>query len=177
MRGWMLAAVGATLLAGAARAQSFGADGGPVQQTQGTAPPVQPPPFPGPGVTPFPGALPGGMDRPQLPATLADARPPSASALRLNPQMIGDFRPRAFLIRTLPPATRNARPRTTRIPIFSGGAFKIADNESPRPVDRLFATYNYYNNVNTFGGRDFDVHREVFGFEKTFLDGNASFGM
>src|SRR5262249_53272856 len=30
---------------------------------------------------------------------------------------------------------------------------------------------------NTFGGRDFDVHREVFGFEKTFLNGDASFGM
>jgi hypothetical protein len=57
------------------------------------------------------------------------------------------------------------------------GGFKIADNESPRPTDRVFVTYNYYNSLTTFGGPTFDLHREMIGFEKTFFDGNASIGM
>src|SRR5262249_47653896 len=96
---------------------------------------------------------------------------------RINPHMIGDPLARGYAIRVQRPATGNARPRTTRQPIVSGGAFRIAENESPRPVDRVFATYNYFGNANTFGGRDFDLHREVFGFEKTFLGGDASFGL
>lgn len=54
------------------------------------------------------------------------------------------------------------------------GAYKITENESPRPLDRVFATYHYYNEL---VGSSVDLHREVVGFEKTFLDGNASFGM
>src|SRR5262249_8824910 len=45
---------------------------------------------------------------------------------------------------------------------------------------RVFATYNYYNNINPSfraGGPQTDVHREVIGFERTFLDGDASFGV
>lgn len=53
---------------------------------------------------------------------------------------------------------------------YDFGAFKIAENESPRPVDRVFVTYNYFNNVS-------DSSRTVIGFEKTFLDGQASVGM
>jgi hypothetical protein len=39
---------------------------------------------------------------------------------------------------------------TTRIPemVNSGrGAFKIAENESPQPQDRVFLNYNYYNDA------------------------------
>ncbi|MBY0232862.1 MAG: hypothetical protein K2W96_26570, partial [Gemmataceae bacterium] len=63
-------------------------------------------------------------------------------------------------------------------PLVNAGAFKIAENESPRPIDRVFLTYNYFDDVNTFGSRrgDLDVHRQVIGFERTFLDGDASFG-
>jgi hypothetical protein len=62
------------------------------------------------------------------------------------------------------------------------GSFKIADNESPRPQDRVFGIYNYFDNVNgslnrNIGLAQTDVHREVIGFEKTFLDGNASIGL
>jgi hypothetical protein len=58
-------------------------------------------------------------------------------------------------------------------------SFKIAENESPRPVDRVFVTYNYYNDVDVFGfaSKRTDLHREMLGFEKTFLDGNASVGL
>lgn len=173
MRGWMLAAVGASLIAGAARAESVGAGAGPVWLTQGTAPLPPPPRFAPPGPVPM---FPENLQRPTLPPT-AEPRPVSGAALRPSPHMIGDPFGRGNAIRIQRAATANARARVTRTPIASGGAFRIAENESPRPVDRLFATYNYFNNVNTFGGRDFDAHREVFGFEKTFLDGDASFGM
>jgi len=56
------------------------------------------------------------------------------------------------------------------------GAFKIAENESPRPQDRLYLNYNFYNNVKrdlTTGTED--VHRETIGVEKTVL-GDASIG-
>jgi hypothetical protein len=59
---------------------------------------------------------------------------------------------------------------------LSGGAFKIADNESPRPVDRLFATYQYFNDVLARPSKA-DLHQEVFGFEKVLLDGYASVGL
>jgi hypothetical protein len=65
--------------------------------------------------------------------------------------------------------------------LISRGAFKITENESPRPQDRVFLFYNYFNNV---GGQfkgpgvgQLDVHRETAGFEKTFLNGEASIGM
>jgi hypothetical protein len=69
--------------------------------------------------------------------------------------------------------------RVALIPQVGRGAFKIAENESPRPTDRFFATYNYFNGVGSGipGIPTFDTHREVFGFEKTFLDGDASVGM
>jgi hypothetical protein len=91
-----------------------------------------------------------------------------------------------------------------------GAGFKIGDNESPRPMDRLFFTYNGYFSVpvspgvpgataaiapftisepfldTTISGtatrpaiaaRSIDVHRWMFGFEKTLLDGDASVGL
>jgi hypothetical protein len=61
------------------------------------------------------------------------------------------------------------------------GAFKISDNESPAPRDRVFATYDYFNGLNAGfrvpGIPGTDLHREVIGFEKTFLKGDASVGM
>src|SRR5207247_1099521 len=90
-----------------------------------------------------------------------------------------------------------------RVPVASQGAFKICENESPRPTDRVFFTYNFYSDatgapsglgvprtdtVTNPNGTvtstpvpavtiKLDAHREIFGFEKTFLDGNASIGM
>ena len=56
--------------------------------------------------------------------------------------------------------------------------FKIAENQSPFPQDRVFFTFNYFNNVNANLDRYFDspinnlsVYRYIFGFEKTFNDG------
>ncbi len=63
-------------------------------------------------------------------------------------------------------------------------ALKISENQSPLPQDRLIFGFNYFDNVNgpvngRFGApvRGIEVYRYVFGFEKTFLDGNASIGV
>ena len=56
----------------------------------------------------------------------------------------------------------------------------ITDNDNPRPQDRVYGGYNFYDNI---GGRlnpglgGVDLQRQMVGFEKTFLDGDASFGM
>jgi hypothetical protein len=65
---------------------------------------------------------------------------------------------------------------SNRVPVTSFGAFKISDNESAAPVDRAFLTYNYYD-VDGFHGNSGSLNREGFGFEKTFFDGLASFGV
>ena len=82
------------------------------------------------------------------------------------------------------PITRTVRApvtRTVRLPSVSRyNGIKITDNDGPRPTDRLYAGYNFYSNVNPGlnpGLGAVDVHRETMGFEKTFWDGDASFGM
>ena len=76
---------------------------------------------------------------------------------------------------------REAVTREIRVPVVSRyNGIKISENDGPRPVDRIYAGYNYYNGVNGFqnpGLGSVDLHRQTAGFEKTFLDGDASFGM
>jgi hypothetical protein len=62
--------------------------------------------------------------------------------------------------------------------------FKIADNMSPRPQDRVFFTFDFFNDLNgavnqRLGNQvtNIQVYRYIFGFEKTFLDGTASIGI
>jgi hypothetical protein len=63
-------------------------------------------------------------------------------------------------------------------------ATKFSDNQSPIPQDRVFANFNYFNNVNYAINQRFqapvhgiEVYRYLLGFEKTFLGGNASIGI
>jgi hypothetical protein len=95
-------------------------------------------------------------------------------------------------------------PVVARVVFPFHGDFKIAENESPRPEDRVFVNYNFYSDTTgpgtffsvprqdttttTINGNPatvttltpgvapprVDVHREVVGFEKTFLGGDAS---
>ena len=51
------------------------------------------------------------------------------------------------------------------------GSFKIGENGSPRPQDRVSISYNYYGNVLN---QEIQVHRETISVEKTFLDQKAS---
>jgi hypothetical protein len=105
---------------------------------------------------------------------------------------------------TVTTTTTGAVNLLVHVPIH--GAAKVGENTSPRPQDRVFGAYNFYNdlrgpvagatvpvrNVQTTtvdtgiaivtttstsfipGTPYVDLHREVFGFEKTFLDGRAS---
>jgi hypothetical protein len=96
---------------------------------------------------------------------------------------------------------------TVRVVVPFAGGFKVAENESPDPGDRVFLTYNFYSDVTgpstpaslahvdtmatTIGGNPatvstfvpgvpppaVDVHRENVGFEKSFLGGAGSFGL
>jgi len=105
----------------------------------------------------------------------------------------------------LPPVTtvvESIEELTAQVPILSRGPFKIGENERPMPEDRVFLTYNYFQGVpgpkfqtpppvtslnggvptttQTFipsQGEDYYVNRGVIGFETSFLDGMASFGM
>jgi hypothetical protein len=65
---------------------------------------------------------------------------------------------------------------TARIPLYSRSAYAISDNESPRPQDRLFFNFNYFNDV-TGGPKSLDINRETFGVEKALFDGQASIGL
>jgi hypothetical protein len=73
------------------------------------------------------------------------------------------------------PQTANC---TAPIPVVGRGAFKVSENESPVPRDRVFATYDYFSNLNAgfrFPGiSQTNLNREIIGFEKTFLDKLAS---
>jgi len=95
--------------------------------------------------------------------------------------------------------------RTFLVPVPNHGAFKVGENASPIPIDRVYFSYNYFNAIRhpsaqngpttttqttrnriqnitidttvttVIPGAPFvDLHREVLGFEKTFLDGRAS---
>jgi hypothetical protein len=62
--------------------------------------------------------------------------------------------------------------------------FKITEDESPAPQDRVYFDFNYYDNVgaalNRFYGINLhgvDVYRDTFGVEKTFLNGDFSAGL
>ncbi|MBI1831565.1 MAG: hypothetical protein HYR84_08970 [Planctomycetes bacterium] len=114
--------------------------------------------------------------------SFASAQEPTPLAAWTKPEPGCDAKPRCFtptMFGDLLPyidqdnfTDGTSKRRLVAIPV-SYGAFKIAENESVRPQDRVFGSYNYYNNVLGIA----DVHREIVGFEKTFLNGNASIGL
>jgi hypothetical protein len=58
---------------------------------------------------------------------------------------------------------------------------KITENESPVPTTRAYINYNYFNNafhsLGTSDAGQINANQVLFGFERCFMDGNASFGM
>jgi hypothetical protein len=114
------------------------------------------------------------------------ATPPPAggeSAGTALPQMIGDLGITGTSLKLVTTTSAVAGNKTVtrtvalHVPITARGAIKISENESPLPQDRVFITYNYFADVSTPGISPFQVHRQTAGFEKAFLDGDASFGM
>ncbi|MBM4076186.1 MAG: hypothetical protein FJ267_11120 [Planctomycetes bacterium] len=55
----------------------------------------------------------------------------------------------------------------------SVGVMKLAENTSPLPRDRVFSSFNYFDNVNLVPG-GMSVYRFTPGFEKTFFNGQSS---
>ena len=63
-----------------------------------------------------------------------------------------------------------------------GSGWKAVDNESPRPQDRIYYTFNYYNDVGRavnapVGGPAFQGYRHIIGLEKTLFSDNISVGL
>jgi hypothetical protein len=151
-----------------------------------------------PGLTPgTPGADQQQGAASQPPSTDAFAQAPPAGgegAQTALPNMIGDLgisgSTLQFITSTRTVTTTSgfgvSRTVTTRqittrtpvhVPIVSRGLFKISEDESPRPQDRVFIDYNYFADVSLPGSPQSQVHFETFGFEKTLFDGAASFGI
>ena len=83
-----------------------------------------------------------------------------------------------------PPGTvfaGNLRDAVSRVPLFTRGAFKITENDTPRPTTRAYLTYNFYDQIlNTTSGPGtprVTLHQEVFGYEKAFADRQFSVGI
>ena len=114
-----------------------------------------------------------------------------------NPQMLGDQSP--FSIKQVvpraavpglpkpfpppfPPPPPSPRLATSLVPSVRG--FKIAENQSPQPQDRVFFTFNYFTDLNGPVNRRFEspvnnirAYRYIGGFEKTYDEGRGSFGL
>lgn len=93
-----------------------------------------------------------------------------------------DGQPQRFTV-TVPVFSNVAVPnvREALVPVpgrYSG--ITITDNDSPRPTDRVYFNYGYYDGIGAQlnpGVGNITQNRPMIGFEKTFLDKNASFGM
>jgi hypothetical protein len=100
--------------------------------------------------------------------------------------MIGDLSPLSSHAQAVsppgPPPPPGARGGSPIYPSVRN--FKISENQSPRPQDRVFFNFNYYNNMNdTINRRDLSPVTQMkayvynFGFEKTFNNGMGSVGI
>lgn len=122
-------------------------------------------------------AAPAGECEPECEPSCPEDCGDKCEPVKYAPTMFGDF----LTVRLVPapvvsPTEVQAVPGSNAFAIpVARGAFKVAENESPRPQNRLFGSYNYYDEVRgpIFIG---SVHREVIGFEKTLFEGAASVG-
>lgn len=136
----------------------------------------------------------GGSSRP-VPVDRPADEPLPLDGFSTIPVMIGDQSPASLLTGMAlrrsalpgqpptPPSPFARMPRSTALVPWSRG-FKIAENQSPMPQDRVFYSFNYFNNMNGDVNRrlgspitDMQVYRQLLGIEKTFWRGNASVGL
>lgn len=85
---------------------------------------------------------------------------------------------------TVPGAPPNRQPIQGAALLPSIRQFKVAEMESPKPLDRVYFTFHYFNDVNGAINKRLDasvsgmnIYREVLGLEKTFLNQRASIGL
>ena len=79
-----------------------------------------------------------------------------------------EFNPTPTVMTALPGGTLASAPGD------NVGRIKLAENTSPIPRDRVYVNYSYFDSA-SITPRGASVNRVTPGFEKTFLDGNASF--
>ena len=115
---------------------------------------------------------PGAPARPQDELFRAAAPP---APLNPNAPVTGLFPPPGA---TFDPSLAAA---VSQIPQIVRGAFKVTENESPRPRTRAYLSYYFYDQVgNPYGDPRIPritLHQQVFGYEQAFLGGNASIGI
>jgi hypothetical protein len=147
----------------------------PCPQTPGEAAPGAPTP----GVpTPAP-AAPGPGQAPSAPQPAPQANEPSNNALASSlgaaeapaaaaPNMMGDAGGLSALVEIAPG-------RYATSPLAGGArSFKISENDSPLPQDRVFFDYNHFQNGIQLGSGFANLDQFTFGVEKTLLEGLAS---
>jgi hypothetical protein len=152
----------------------------------------QPAPCPFPETAPPPAIQPAPVvPTPPTPAAPEAAQPPSTDLTSLDqrfagtggetvsvPNMIGDL-----LLITSSSSSRYGPQAQTNV-IGRASTFKIANDQNAAPQDRVFFNFDYFNDVNHAvnfrNGVDIgkiDIYTYTWGFEKTFLDRNASIGL
>jgi hypothetical protein len=100
------------------------------------------------------------------------------------PNMFGDtLTPQVTFLTSRGPGQATEPIAAFTAPLGGGGSYNIAENNTSVPTDRVYFVYNgFFNaasNTVAFGPngpiqQSVDLHRYLVGFEKTFLDGNAS---
>ena len=168
----------------------------PIQSPPGQATPAPTQTTPAPGQT-APSTLPPNLQRPSEADVAAASNTASSltggaqTARPIEFRMIGDPPPLG-----VPAVAFGPRQTIPGVPPVPGGppsrgaflapserGIKIADNESPEPQDRVYFDFNYFDNLNAAANQrlgidvhDIQVYQYTFGFEKTFLNGDASLG-
>jgi hypothetical protein len=86
------------------------------------------------------------------------------------PGMIGDFYGGGYQVRA--DEFRTFQQEHFNLSVAGGDRrYKIAENNSPFPIDRVFFNFNHFHNaLRTANGNDAHLDRGVAGIEKTFLD-------
>ena len=117
--------------------------------------------------TPITETLPGGLDDGPL---LSDNFGAADASFASNPAIIGDFFGGGLQF-------IGATPDPFTAPLVGGDRiFKIVENMSAFPTDRVFFNYHAFTNaVTSANNQELDLYRYVLGIEKTVLDGNVSF--
>lgn len=87
--------------------------------------------------------------------------------------MVGDFFSSGYLVMSTDLFEDAPAGVQATLPIAGGDRrFKIADNNSPFPMDRVFFNYHHFQNaVTRWDGSEGNVDRYMFGLEKTFRGG------
>ena len=137
---------------------------------------------------------------PMSPMPVVPAMPAGAAPMQVIPAMPADAPP-TYVMPAMPASQTSASSSSGQnndvppfTPLMLGDFigpvanlfvdFKIAEGESPRPMDRVFFKYNFYNNVDPTRWSDptqpihnVNLNLYTLGMEKTFFDGLMSLGI